>query len=163
MGFFFGDILWNLILLGLLPPGSSLTSCSEDVNVELTVWAEELRVSSVSPLLRPFLLCLLHCYVNSSEIWSPKRHNPSGYTAGTSNDFIIFFPSLCYRRTAEGSCKAITVKNELGGSKNVGDRNIKVNKGEQKTRMQEVTWGLYSGRTVGNSTVSAASCLDYVL
>lgn len=92
---FFGDILWNLILLGLLPPGSSFTYCSEDVNVELTVWAEELRVSSVSPLLRPFPLCLLHCYVNSSEIWSPKRHNLSGYTAGTSNDFIIFFPSLC--------------------------------------------------------------------
>lgn len=94
-GIFFGDILWNLILLGVLPPGSSFTSCSEDVNIELTIWAEELRVSSVSPLLRPFPLCPLHCYVNSSEIWSPKRHNLSGYTAGTSNDFIIFFPSLC--------------------------------------------------------------------
>lgn len=51
----------------------------------------------------------------------------------------------------------------LEGSKNVGDRNIKVNKGEQKTRMRKVTWDLYLGRTVGNSTVSAASCLDYVL
>lgn len=40
--FFFCEIPWRQCL-GLIPPWSSFTSCSEDVNVELTVWAAPLQ------------------------------------------------------------------------------------------------------------------------
>lgn len=81
---------------------------------ELTGWAETGSWQCVCPLLQPFPLCRLPCYVNSSKICSHKRRNPLGYAAGTRNDFImIFFPPLpCCCGPAEGLCKAVALSCE---------------------------------------------------
>lgn len=105
--FFSWEIPWQQCL-GLFPLWEQLhflqSGCKCWINC-LSSTAPTSR-SSVRPLLWPFPLCLLPCYVNSSKICSHKRHNPLNHTAGTSNDFIIFFSSLCCSGTAEELFKA---------------------------------------------------------
>lgn len=121
---------WNTLMSmsGITAWGSDFTSYRR--MSELTGWAETLQRRFIVCVftLWPLPLCPLPCYVNSSKICSHKNHNPLGYAAGDSDDFIICSPPPSLQPASwevmqSHSGEKMSVERRAGGVEGKGSMN----------------------------------------